>query len=63
MQDVADHNLPLMYWYAAEPWRRSMRVAGELASSSRIALVQRFHGAVDRVAGHTGIDALFLLRS
>jgi putative membrane-bound dehydrogenase-like protein len=41
-EDAADHNLPLMYWYAAEPLAAvdASRAAG-LASSSKIALIQR----------------------
>jgi putative membrane-bound dehydrogenase-like protein len=41
-EDAADHNLPLMYWYAAEPLAAvdASRAAG-LASSSGIALIRR----------------------
>jgi putative membrane-bound dehydrogenase-like protein len=41
--DAADHNLPLMYWYGAEPLaeQHASRAAG-LARSSRIPLFQQF---------------------
>ncbi len=41
--DAADHNLPLMYWYAAEPLAGlDASRAARLASASRIPLLQEF---------------------
>ncbi len=52
-EDAADHNLPLMYWYAAEPLAgldasRAARLAADLADSADPGV----HGASDRRAGH-----------
>jgi putative membrane-bound dehydrogenase-like protein len=42
-EDAADHNLPLMYWYAAEPLAGlDASHALQLASSWRIPLIQEF---------------------
>src|SRR5262249_45519102 len=42
-EDAADQNLPLMYWYAAEPLATlDARRAARLASSSRVPRVQEF---------------------
>jgi putative heme-binding domain-containing protein len=42
-EDAADHNLPLMYWYAAEPLAEADPAAAmKLAEASRIPLVDQF---------------------
>ncbi|MEX2120490.1 MAG: PVC-type heme-binding CxxCH protein [Pirellulales bacterium] len=43
-EDATDHNLPLMYWYAAEPLasENNLDAALRLAQASRIPLVDRF---------------------
>ena len=42
-EDAADHNLPLMYWYAAEPLAAvDASRAARLASGSPIPLIQEF---------------------
>jgi putative membrane-bound dehydrogenase-like protein len=42
-EDAADHNLPLMYWYGAEPLAGlDASRAARLASGSRIPLIQEF---------------------
>ena len=47
--DAADHNLPLMYWYAAEPLAGlDASRAARLASGSKIPLDPGIHGAADR---------------
>ena len=39
-EDAADHNLPLMYWYAAEPLaEQDPALALELAARSKISLL------------------------
>ncbi len=55
-EDASDHNLPLMYWYAAEPLAavdaaRACRPGGRLADLP----VPGIHGAADRRAGHAGV--------
>jgi len=48
--DATDHNLPLMYWYAAEPLAaRDAPRAARLASAARIARFQEFMAR--RIAG------------
>ena len=55
-EDAADHNLPLMYWYAAEPLAAvdasRAAPAGVVVADSAAPGV---HGAADRVAGHARI--------
>ena len=42
-EDVNDHNLPLMYWYAAEPVAgKSSTAAAMLMAKSKIPLVREF---------------------
>ena len=42
-EDAADHNLPLMYWYASEPVVGESEAAGlELISATRIPLLRQF---------------------
>jgi hypothetical protein len=42
-EDVADHNLPLMYWYAAEPLVGSDIVAAtKLLGKAKIPVLRQF---------------------
>ena len=48
-EDAADHNLPLMYWYGAEPLAGvDASRAARLAAGSKIPLDPGIHGASDR---------------
>jgi len=59
-EDAADHNLPLMYWYAAEPLAAvDARRAARLASTARIARFREFMAR--RIGGLGTIDSLALL--
>ncbi len=59
-EDAADHNLPLMYWYAAEPLAAlDARRAARLASSARIARFREFMAR--RIGGLGTADSLALL--
>ena len=55
-EDASDHNLPLMYWYAAEPLAAlDPARAAALAAGSPISADPGIHGAADRRAGNAGI--------
>jgi putative membrane-bound dehydrogenase-like protein len=59
-EDADDHNLPLMYWYAAEPLAGiDMRRAADLATGSRIPLIRSF--MTRRIAAIGTSEALALL--
>ncbi len=59
-EDAADHNLPLMYWYAAEPLAAlDARRAARLASPARIARFREFMAR--RIGGLGTADSLALL--
>ena len=56
-EDAADHNLPLMYWYAAEPLAAARRVAGRPAGVGVADPADPgVHGAADRGARDAGVD-------
>jgi putative membrane-bound dehydrogenase-like protein len=59
-EDAGDHNLPLMYWYGAEPLaEQNPEFALSLAETSRITLVDRF--LVRRLAALGTPEAMHLL--
>ena len=59
-EDAEDHNLPLMYWYGAEPLvEHDPGLAIELAEASRVPLVDRF--LVRRLATLASPEAMNLL--
>lgn len=61
-EDATDHNLPLMYWYAAEPLaevdpNRALAIA--MAAGERIPLIREF--MLKRIGGTGGQSALTVL--
>ena len=59
-EDAADHNLPLMYWYAAEPLvEPEQNRALDLAASSRVPLLLSY--TVRRIASEGTPEAIALL--